>query len=105
MMLNSNVLALWLITLLGGAAPEQAAIKSFRQQELSKAALLVSLAQGRKRKRRERWSRWNDEQVRLLYFGGRIAMLRKRPREAASLFEQAAKKPTFYFAFFGFFGV
>ncbi|GEM_PF-891557 len=96
MMLNSNVLALWLITLLGGAAPEQAAIKSFRQQELSKAALLVSLAQGRKRKRRERWSRWNDEQVRLLYFGGRIAMLRKRPREAASLFEQAAKKPTFY---------
>ena len=87
----SNAISLWLLIFLGGSSPKQAGLQAYHNGKLQRAAILLSMAQGRKRHRRESYRRWRAERIRLRYLAGRIALMRKRPKEAIVYFKKAAR--------------
>ncbi len=89
-------LAFWLLGILGNEPPELSAIRSFKKGQLEHAALKLHLASWQIRRRRQRWSHWNEQRVRIAYLAGRIALMRKRPKEAIRWLEKASRYPSFF---------
>lgn len=74
--------------------PEQAAVRAYHANEWKKASFFLSMLKDRKRQKREHWSKWNAQRMRVAYLAARIALKQNKPKTAVSWLQPLLRKPS-----------
>lgn len=77
-----GLLSVLFFSLLAGEGVETAAVREYRAKRLEQASLLLETMKGRKKARKERWSRYHKQRLRVGFLAGRIALERRRADQA-----------------------
>ncbi len=77
-----GILSVLLFSLLGGEGVETAAVREYRAKRFEQASLLLATMKDRKRAKRERWSSFHQQRLRVGFLASRVALELRRSDQA-----------------------